>query len=115
MKEVVEETKSANATTAAKKRIQDEVLQEYTSSRQLSSKAKAQSKFSKRFNMLSTNAITVEITDRQNTPSTTTSEISSDENQWIKRPPLPSLYDPSKSSDPQALAQQLTPKEHAVI
>lgn len=26
---------------------------------------------------------------RINTPSTTTSEISSDENQWIKRPPLP--------------------------
>ncbi len=79
-------------------------MAEYTSSRQLNTK-KAQSKFSKRFNMLQTDPNSSEINERQNTPSTTTSEIASDENQWIKRPPLPALYDPSKSADPQQLAE----------
>jgi len=48
---------------------------------------KTPSKFSKRFNMLGGgSALTLE---RSQTPSTTASEISSDENQWIRRPPLP--------------------------
>ena len=37
------------------------------------------------------------------TPSTmsSTESIPADENQWIKRPPLSFLYDPSKAVDPQ--------------
>jgi hypothetical protein len=38
--------------------------------------------------------------ERVQTPSTTTSEIESDENQWIRRPPISSLYDPTYSADP---------------
>ena len=53
--------------------------------------------------------------ERQNTPSTTASEISPDENQWIKRPPLFQLYDPSQGSDPMALYSRLTPKELGII
>ena len=51
---------------------------------------------------------------RLDTPSTTTSDISSDENQWIKRPPLPSLYDPSKATDPAVLKETLSTKEIAL-
>lgn len=49
------------------------------------------------------------------TPSTTTSDIPSDENQWIKRPPLSILYDPSKAADPQQLYQKLTDKDIGLI
>ena len=52
---------------------------------------------------------------RTNTPSTTFSEVPSDENQWIKRPPLGKLYDPSKAADPAALSQELTPKEIGML
>lgn len=52
---------------------------------------------------------------RLTTPSTTTSEIAADENQWIKRPPIPAIYDPSKASDPTLLSTVLNAKEIATL
>ena len=52
---------------------------------------------------------------RIHTPSTTTSEIPADENQWIKRPPIPALYDPNQASDPTQLAKSLSVKEISII
>lgn len=52
---------------------------------------------------------------RLETPSTTSSEIPSDENQWIKRPPLQQLYDPSKATEPATLKEAMSQKELAVV
>lgn len=52
---------------------------------------------------------------RVTTPSTTTSEIPADENQWIKRPPIPAIYDPSKATDPSQLSTVLNAKEIATL
>lgn len=49
------------------------------------------------------------------TPSTTASDIPADENQWIKRPPLPILYDSSKAADPETLIKQMSQLEHGII
>ena len=53
--------------------------------------------------------------DRVQTPSTTTSEIESDENQWIRRPPIQQLYDPDSASDPQLLHSKLGNKEIGIL
>lgn len=75
---------------------------------------KTPSKFSKRFNMLG-GGINAQQLERSQTPSTTSSEISSDENQWIRRPPLSHIYDPELASDPQLLHSKLTPKDIGVL
>ena len=49
------------------------------------------------------------------TPSTTESEIPSDENQWIKRPPLLFLYDPTQASDPDGISEGLSTKDKGVL
>ena len=38
-----------------------------------------------------------------------------DENQWIKRPPLQCIYDPSKAEDPCELAAKLSKQEIGTI
>lgn len=53
--------------------------------------------------------------ERTNTPSTTFSEIPSDENQWIKRPPIMKLYDPSLATDPAFLAIGLSQQELSIL
>lgn len=53
--------------------------------------------------------------ERSQTPSTTASEISSDENQWIRRPPLPQIYDSDLASDPLLLHSKLSPKELGIL
>ena len=76
MKEVVEESKEKDTKLVRNK--QKEILdenQEYTSSRQISG-LKRGSKFSQRFNMMGTNGES----ERQMTPSTTSSDVSVDEN-----------------------------------
>ena len=49
------------------------------------------------------------------TPSTTNSDISVDENQWIKRPPLQSIYDPSKAEDPSEIYKKMSPIELGTV
>ncbi|CDW80534.1 UNKNOWN [Stylonychia lemnae] len=115
MKEVVDEESKEKDTKQVKNK-QKEILdenQEFTSSRQISGlKRGGQSKFSQRFNMMGTNQ---QISERQMTPSTTSSEVSVDENQWIKRPPLQSIYDPSKAADPLDLFNKLSQRELGTI
>lgn len=52
---------------------------------------------------------------RVQTPSTTMSETETDENQWIRRPPLPKIYDPQAASDPQALHKILGESEVGIL
>lgn len=53
--------------------------------------------------------------ERQMTPSTTTSEIPADENQWVKRPPLPFLYDPARAADPEGVGKSLSVKDKGAL
>lgn len=63
------------------------------------------SKFAKRFHMIgAASSDKLPFEDRSQTPSTTASEFEADENQWIKRPPVPELYDSSIASDPLSLS-----------
>jgi hypothetical protein len=55
------------------------------------------------------------VDERQMTPSTTNSDVPSDENQWIKRPPLTFLYDPNQASEPETILKRLTSKEKGVL
>lgn len=49
------------------------------------------------------------------TPSTTTSDIVTDENQWIRRPPISLIYDSSKAVDPAVISTELSAKELATL
>ena len=106
IKDVVQEEESKEVKKVTK--IDPSKVQ-YTSTRQLPQSVctpllSKSSKFSKRFGMTSNDK-------RVQTPSTTASEIESDENQWIRRPPLSKIYDPNAASDPQALKQSLSEQE----
>lgn len=97
IKEVVKETMAPN-----KKTLAEEEVKEYSSSRQI-----RKSKFSQRFQMGGD--------QRQMTPSTAASDVPSDENQWVKRPPLSFLYDPARAADPENVFKRASPKDFGVL
>eukprot|EP00347_Sterkiella_histriomuscorum_P015094 403358341 len=125
LREVVEESKEKSTKQVRnKQQLPLDENKEYTSSREIQQQMRkgGNSKFSQRFNMMSTDMnqstasnSALQTPERQMTPSTTNSDISVDENQWIKRPPLQSIYDPSKAEDPSEIYKKMSPLELGTV